>query len=353
MRSTKRSWLAHLLSTGLLVACGSDKESNAPPAGDGDAGAPVTPTAACEHEFDVRFARCVKDAVAPATLSSARTRYVASCVSALGLTGATRAADEVEACAKAVEAEACGVFPDFLPGCAQKPGTLGEGATCNVGAQCQSGVCDLGGAVGKPKGCGVCSIPPAEGERCDAERPLCAFGMGCVGTSAQSTTCKRVRYVDANATCNGVDLQCRPDAVCAQVQGSPSATCLPRAAAGQPCSEDAFCNEETFCKSDTAKCTSRGKAGDACDSVTPCLKGFGCDKTTNKCAPLTFAAPGESCGGSVACLEGVCGQGTGAPTCPPVVEDGKGCLERAHMTCRAPAACVNDACVMPTTATCQ
>jgi len=32
----------------------------------------------------------------------------------------------------------------------------------------------------------------------------------------------------------------------------------------------------------------------------------------------------RSCGGSVECREGVCGQGTGAPTCPAIVEDGEG-----------------------------
>ena len=348
--------LAPFLATAALLACSSDGSSGGggPSNDDGGAPAPVTPQAACEHDFRVRLERCNKDLVASETMTSARTRYVASCVDALSLPGSTRTADEVEACAKAVEAEECGVFPELLPACAPKAGTLPTGSACNVGGQCQSGHCDLESALAKGKGCGVCTETTPEGEGCDPERSACAVGTFCIGSpeSRTSTTCKRVGYVDANAACNGFDLQCRAGLICVSVDGQ-AATCQPPFAAGKPCDADAACGMDAFCSRQTGQCTNLVAEGGACDAQNPCARGLGCDRTTNKCAPLTFAEPGESCGGSVACREGVCGQGTGAPTCPPVVEDGKGCLEGAHMTCAAPAACIAGACVMPTTATCQ
>jgi len=347
--------LAPFLATAALLACSSDDSSGGGPSND-DAGAPTpaTPQAACEHEFRVRHERCSKDLVAPATMTSARTRYVASCVDALALAGSSRTADEVEACAKAVEAEECGVFPELLPACAPKKGTLSTGSACNMGSQCQTGHCDLESALAKGKGCGVCADTTPEGQGCTQESAACAVGTFCIGSpeSPSRTTCKRVGYVDASATCNGFDIQCRPGLICVSVDGAP-ATCRPPFAAGQPCQDDLACGRDAYCSRETAQCTDLVKEGGACDAQSPCERGLGCDRTTNKCAPLTFAEPGVSCGGSVACREGVCGQGTGAPTCPPVVEDGRGCLEGAHMTCAAPAACIAGACVLPTTATCQ
>ncbi len=351
-----RTCLGPLFAAGVLLACSSDGSNAAggPPT-DGDGGAaPVTPQAACEHDFSVRFERCIRDNVAPATMASARTRYVASCVTALGLSGAKRTADEVDACAKAIEGEECGVIAELLPACAPKAGTLGTGAACNVSAQCQSGHCDLLDVRAKGDGCGVCEETVPEGESCGPDQGACAIGTFCVGSpeSPRTTRCKPARYVDANAACNGFDLQCRPGLVCATVDGA-APVCLPRFAVGQPCTADMACAADAFCSTLSGKCEALGKVGDACSSQKPCGSGLGCDRTTNLCAPLTFVEPGESCGGSVACREGVCGQGTGAPTCPTVIEDGKGCLDGAHMTCAAPAACVAGSCVLPTTATCQ
>ena len=352
MRQSKQTYLAPLLAAAVLVACSSEEASTASPtAPDGGASsAPVTPEAACEHEFRVGFERCIKGSIAPATITSARTRYVTDCVTSLSLSGSTRTADEVEACANAVEAEECGVFAEFLPACAPKAGTLATGSACNVDGQCQSGYCEL---RAQGKGCGVCAATPAEGDGCSAERPVCAVGTFCEGEPKSSrTSCKRIHYADANAACNGFDIRCRPGFICAAVDGA-KPVCLPALAAGQECRDDAACAKEAFCSRQSGKCTNRGKTGDACDGLNSCSEGFGCDRTTQKCAPLTFVEPGEDCGGSVACREGVCGQGTGAPRCPAIVEDGKGCLEGAHMTCRAPAACIAGACVMPTTATCK
>ncbi len=352
MRRSKRTYLAPLLAAAaVLVACSSEEGSTAsPPPPDGGASAPVTPEAACEHQFRVRVERCVKGSVAPATITSARTRYIADCVTALGLSGSTRTADEIDACASALETEECSVFAELLPACAPKAGTLATGSACNVNEQCQSGYCEL---RADGKGCGVCMATPAEGEGCSAERPACAIGTFCVGEPSSSRmTCKRVRYADEKAECNGSDIQCRPGFICASTDGK-KPTCIQALAAGQECRDDAHCAKEAFCSRESAKCTNRGKAGDACDAMTPCGEGLGCDRTTQKCAALTFAEPGEDCGGSIACREGVCGQGTGAPRCPAIVEDGKGCLAGAHMTCIAPAACIGGACVMPTTATCK
>lgn len=347
--------LAPLFAAAVLLACSSsDESSKAGPSNEPDASTPVTAQSACEHEFRVRFERCNGGSIAPATMTSAKARYVESCVNAFGLAGSTRTADELDACATAIEAEECGTFAELLPACAAKAGTLATGTACNVDAQCQTGHCDLFGPQAKGRGCGVCAETTPEGESCDAERPACALGTFCVGSpdAPSAPKCRRVRYVDPSASCNGFDIQCRVGFVCAAVDGA-APVCIPALAAGAACTDDAACAKDAFCGYSTGKCTNRGKAGDACDAQNPCSEGLGCDRTSNKCAPLTFVEPGESCGGSVQCREGVCGQGTGAPRCPEVVDDGKGCLEGAHMTCRAPAACINGACVLPTTATCQ
>ena len=354
MRRSKL-FLAPILPAIVLVACSSsDDSSKGAPSNDADASTPVTAQAACEHEFRVRFERCNGGNIAPATMASARARYLESCVGALALPGSTRTADEVDACATALEAEECGVFPALLPACAPKAGTLATGAACNVDAQCQSGHCDVGSPLAKGNGCGVCVDAIPEGDTCSEDRLTCAIGTFCVGSPESPNTgrCKKVRLAGANEACNGFDIGCRSGLICASVNGA-QASCIPAVAVGESCKDDAMCAKGAFCHLQTGKCTPLAKAGEACDSQTPCSDGLGCDRTTNKCAALTFAEPGESCGGSVACREGVCGQGTGAPTCPRIIEDGKGCLEGAHMTCQAPAACIGGACVMPTTATCQ
>ncbi len=356
MRLSTQFCLAPFLGAAALLACSSEVVSNEAGPSNHDAGAPsspITAQSACEHEFRVQFERCTKD-VAPQTMTSARTRYVESCVSALGLAGSTRTVDEVEACAKAVEAEECGIVADILPACARKAGSLATGSACNVDAQCQSGLCDLLDAHAKGKGCGVCADTALEGEGCNSEGRACAPGTHCVGSKASPTvkTCQRVRYVDEKASCNGFDLQCRVGFMCASVKGA-EPSCVRRLPAGERCSGNAMCVKEAFCSQNTGTCTNRGNAGDACDAMTPCADGLGCDRTTSKCGPLTFVGPDESCGGTVLCREGICGQGTGAPRCPQIIEDGEGCIEGAHTTCRAPAACIDGACVMPTTATCQ
>ena len=358
MRRSKL-YFAPLLTAAVLLACSSnDERSSAAPPNDAGASTPVTAQAACEHHFRVRFERCQEETVAPETLKSARARYIESCVGALALPGSTRTADELDACAAAVEAEDCSVLADALPACARKTGTLAIGSACNVDAQCQSGNCEVSGAQSGTKGCGVCNEAIPEGEKCKAEGPPCAIGTLCVASPEEirrggSPTCKRVSFAGADESCTGSDVQCRSGLVCATLGTGATPMCTPALAPGAECSHDAACGEDAFCGYTTGKCQSRGKTGDACDAQTPCSAGLGCDPTTNKCAPLTFVEPGASCGGNVACREGVCGQGTGAPRCPQIVEDGKGCLVGAHMTCRAPAACIGGMCVLPTTATCR
>ena len=230
MRRSKQTYLAPLLAAAVLVACSSeDASSGSPPAPDGGASAPVTPEAACEHQFRVHVERCIEGRIAPATIASARTRYVADCATTLGLSGSTRTADEVEACASAVEAEECGVIAEFLPACTPKAGTLATGSACNVDGQCQSGYCEL---RAEGKGCGVCAAPPAEGEGCSAERPACALAPSAWACRTKRTSCTRVTYADENAACNGFDIQCRPGFICAAVNGA-APVCIQALAVGR------------------------------------------------------------------------------------------------------------------------
>jgi len=347
MRRTKFSFVISLLSTAAwLVACSSDEPSTAP-GGEADAGATVTARAACEHKYRAEVERCAKGELAPSTLESARPRYVADCVATLDLAGNLWTPEEVEACAVAVEAKGCGVSVDLLPECAPKAGALAAGAACNVNAQCATGFCDVGESG---KGCGECKSPRREGDSCSTFEPACAIGLTCY-QDGRAMLCGRVGYVQQGAECNDRTAVCEPGQGCLFVGQTP--VCESLYEEGAFCGDHSWCAEGLYCDRDAAKCTKRGVVGDACDSTTLCAASLGCDRDTQKCAPLTFAEPGESCGGSVACREGVCGQGNGPPRCPPVVEDGEPCSPTAHMTCRAPATCIGGACVLPGSTKCQ
>lgn len=314
----------------------------------------ATADSACEHLFRVAEERCAEE-TSPSEVVATRSRYVANCVAELSLTGTSRTAAHVESCATALAKLPCGTIVEFVPECTTKPGSLENGAACNAGAQCRTGICDYG-ALDAAKTCGVCTAPLDEGASCTPKTSLCPAGTVCVGSleAVTITTCKRVSYAEPNAPC-GPDVFCQPGYLCVKTSTDAHApTCNPRFGPGVYCGDkDEVCEETSFCEQTTNKCALRPTQGEACDGQHPCSNGFGCSKTTATCAPLTFVAPGESCGGNVACQQGVCGQGTGTQTCPPVVEDGNSCLEEAHMTCRAPATCTNGKCVMPTTGACR
>jgi hypothetical protein len=336
----------------VLAACSSSEPVSSAPV---DAGtkAPATAEEACEHHFRAGVERCSSAEISPQEIAGIRTRYVANCVAELGLSGATRTPADLDACASALEAKGCVSYPEFVAECVLKPGTLPEGTACNISAQCQTGVCAYLDTTGT-SGCGVCTAVLKEGERCTQDKSFCERGTSCTGSleKPRETTCKRVTYAEPQAPCS-YNVLCGPGYVCAQKGDNPTPLCYESSGPGGMCEEDVSCNEDSFCDKSTRKCVSRAKAGEACSSVLPCAKGLGCDKTQSTCAPIIFAAPGERCGGNIACAQGVCGQGTGAPTCPPVVEDGRGCLANGHMTCKAPAFCLGGKCVMTATQACK
>ena len=354
MRSMNRGCVV-LFSFGvLLAACSGSSDSGDSTGPDSNPITTTTADAACEHLFRVAEERCAKE-TSPREIDSTRTRHVASCVAELALTGTSRTAADVESCASALEKLPCGTISEFVPECTTKGGALADGAACNEGAQCKGGVCDYLDPDAA-KTCGVCTAPLEEGASCSQKTSTCTPGTICVGSldAVTITTCKRVKYAEPKAAC-GANILCQPGYLCFKANaGDPTPTCNPRFGPGVYCGDDDdVCEEASFCEKTTNKCANRPKEGEACDFQRPCPNGLGCSKTTGKCSPLTFAAPGEACGGDVACVQGVCGQGTGTQTCPQVVEDGNGCLEDAHMTCRAPAKCVSGKCVMPTTGVCR
>ncbi len=347
-----RRW-AVLFFFGAIAACSGSSESGDSTGSDAGPTQGATADSACQHLFRVTEERCAKE-TSPREIDSTRVRHTAVCVAELALTGTSRTAAHVEACASALEKLPCGTVAEFVPECTTTAGVLADGAVCNAGAQCKSGVCDYEDpAAGKS--CGICAAPLAEGAPCSPKASTCTPGTICVGSvdAVSITTCKRVQYAEPKAPC-GANILCQPGYLCIKSSSDdPTRTCNPRFGPGVYCGDDDdVCDEASFCDKMTNKCASRPKNGEACDTQHTCPRGLGCSKTTGKCAPLTFVAPGESCGGDVACTHGVCGQGTGTQTCPDVVEDGNACAEGAHMTCRAPAECVNGKCLTPTTGVC-
>jgi hypothetical protein len=189
-------------------------------------------------------------------------------------TGATPAS--IGACQMALSTWHC---PDLLksinppPECANTVGPRASGSPCAVNAQCASGYC--GGL--KEALCGTCAATPMAGDSCVTEVCLGSLGLNCHGTPPVCTA-----YATAGQSCAAAE--------CAAGLSCVSSTCQP-AATGLG-----------------TACTPSPGAG--CDPI----QGWGCDASTNQCAQIRLAAPGQACGSTVgtqyvACTAGACPRG--------------------------------------------
>jgi hypothetical protein len=188
------------------------------------------------------------------------------------MTGA--AAAHYAACTMAISSWACadiiyGQNPP--PACAAGVGGLANGGTCSVNGQCQSSFCL------RPAGsdCGTCSAMPQPGDPCVNGTQCgpgleCALAVGkCANHAAVGTSCGNSQPCAVNLVCVA--------GVCTQTAASAGATCNP--------------------------------LGAGCDAT----KGLSCNGSTDTCATLVLAQPGEACGvvgdQEQICTAGLCERG--------------------------------------------
>jgi hypothetical protein len=310
--------LGALLASSLLVACGgSSQSSSGSGGGGGSTGAEAQ--AACAS---LSKARCQKhDSCSNADWvkanftdeSSCETRESLSCMAALAAPGTKLTPAHDQACASAIDAQACAdlLGPSPPDACVPPAGARANGQPCSFNGQCQSTFC----AVPQGAACGSCADEPKAGDSC---------------------------VIDGNC---GRGLVCSSDQVC-----------IVPAAVGQDCHRDRDCVVASTCiaatKTAPGKCVAAGQsAGVACDAQ----KGPGCDRdlglycapTTHVCTAVSFAQAGSPCGdvagSGVACLAGAVCQipaGSKTGTCAAAAADGAACTVGGEPHCLAPARCV-------------
>ena len=205
--------------------------------------------------------------------------------------------------------------------CAPDPGLGGPCGPGAFGAPCGAGLCDGAAcqvAVGQGDQCyaqgavcdpglscqtGICNQPAGVGASCGADSD-CQDGLFC-DPSALVCTPRGQPFLSCDAGVCGFGLACvAPDG------GGP--TCLPLAAGG-PClsgSDGGLCLEGEACGPDGG-CRAEPGPGEACDGQLPCLAG-GC--VQGRCQPLTA---GQPCRQDLDCASGRCGGGGVTAVCGP------------------------------------
>lgn len=183
-------------------------------------------------------------------------------------------------------------------------GTLAEGATCRVTAECAGElecVIDFSTCM---SGCcqGSCvSFPRVElGGSCAEAGSKCAAGSFC-STATSVPTC--VPQLGAGSTCTAAG-QCSPELLCQLGSSSGSGTCRVLPEPGEMCDPtDGLCvDNDTYCDPVSSTCATR-KSPDAscaaglrseCNGYSVCVDG--------RCQPIP--APGETCTEALGCLHG-------------------------------------------------
>lgn len=227
----------------------------------------------------------------------------ARCVGLASLPGVSVGVASLEGCAKALSAASCAEVPlsclqphhsselrtniwagplgqssyDLFP---RAPGTLAQGAPCDVSFQCASGLCtslDGGGWVSEDGSCGVCAVLRKLGEACDAANP-----------------CERGECTSG---------------VCAETGDPAGAMCTKGPKGESGCQASLACDApDLFSGGGPGKCVPRLAVGAACvDQGIPCTSGALCSEGT--CVAETIAALGQTCGGgTISCEENsLCG----------------------------------------------
>ena len=319
-----------------LLACGGP--GGAPLLGNPDSGSGgTTTTGACDAYFDALYTTNCGGIVPPAAeLARIKVRFETLCLSVMTLPGSNYTADAIAVCASAQNTLGCGQL-DLTPGpCSLPAGSLGGGATCQTGAQCQSNNCSADTTCGT---CAPVTTGSAAGQPCSGG---CAAGTAC---STAKQLCTPVTYGSAGAACDGTDARCNAGLVCNLALGK----CAAPGGVGTACLNSFDCVADLTCPGPMlgSTCRSPGQAGATCMKPSDCAVGLTCG-STNKCAQVTWASAGQPCSDTILCPVGDCptaSNGVVGGTCPTVIADGQPCVSQtSSATCDTFAQCFDGVC---------
>lgn len=200
---------------------------------------------------------------------------------------------------------------------------------CENGLKCVSGVCkDASGGTGNVSRGGAC--------RTNGD---CTTGLRCVGNATSGLYCRTDCSVDSGT--------CAPSEFCKTVTEGGSA-CLPAPGVGEPCAGAAeICAQGYTCVSGICSSTvgsgsgSGSGLGSPCLTTTSCLSGLVCvgDDSWGRFCRSDCSAPGSTCPAGRSCAH----TGGGAQACLPAASVGSPC-NGVTITCASGVACLNGVC---------
>jgi hypothetical protein len=298
-----RSAVFIVVSSLVSTACGSSTSPD--------------PSAACDVLFNHLIdglGNCYGRLPSSDALAAQRERYREQCLHAMSYPGSGVTAETLSACADG-QSGSCRGSPGAQVACTPR-GSLSVGAACNLGAQCESGVCL--GVSSDP--CGACVAAVAVGAPCSPSGAPCAPDSECLG-----------------GVCVGfgtlpMGSPCRDDSACQRGLTCSVGGCAPLGAQFALCSASAQCQAGLYCIN--AHCIPQ--PADGLDCSGNCGFWQTCDRATTTCATITYSRqPGEPCSPVQECATAaIYGTGLCAITdpmhltgvCPTVVPDGQHCV---------------------------
>jgi hypothetical protein len=343
MFTSRRLFLGSLGTLlGMSVACGGP--GSGPGAGSGSGG---STSAQCGDYFDAILAGGCNGSTPPADeLARQRARFVSACGAELALPGVALTAGALETCATAVRTTgACRLTDQATASCnLSGPGTLGSGAGCFTGLQCQSGSCSKTQDGGTEPVCGTCTAAAAVGQPC-SQSLNCTPNAVC-DSSQTPPVCVAISYGDVGAACDTGGAACKTGLYCNTDGTAPR--CASGKGAGATCSDISQCAPPFVCDGTPTTCQNPKPLGAAC-SGEDCATGLTCATgSTHVCAPAAWAAAGQPCSDTTMCLVGACmSQTVNTGTCPTVIPDGQPCSgESTSTTCDVFSECLGGTCVL-------
>jgi hypothetical protein len=252
-------------------------------------------------------------------LPTCQARMALPCLATLGDSGTTWNGSSMEACAQAVENEACSTWYShaLLTECVPPPGAASDSAPCRDDGQCQSSHC----LVPNDSLDGTCAPAPAPGSAQCYDDDDCATGW----------LCKNATY-DNPGQCLEV---VAGGGVCLSKVCAKNYDCIP-----DPCT---ICPPQPTCKAGLGIwSTCQNSYAGQCDD----LQGLICKssgQTSYVCLPEDVAQVGDACTGVCAANATCTSQPDGGSICV-AVPDGGSCDGNSGPFCAPPAKCVAGTC---------
>lgn len=293
----------------LQLGCASVERSHddAGPRGSYDAGEVGTGRTieqACEEQVAARcreFEKCGSFAERRefASEEECRTNGRQRCVERARLAGIRNPVVRIDRCTSMLELAACGsserarclfLSPDVV-------GTLADGASCVLNAQCAGGYC-AGSSIPFSPTCGTCRTAPVVGDTC-ATNQDCGYGNGLYGTFLWCSSAGRCYDpiglpCSSSAPCPGL-LSCI-DGACRRADLPEGSTCD-----GATCAENLICVQMEVDGPSTCYRSELAAVGETCTANMPGLDGItrycrgenrcGVIKGKRVCVPIDLATP--------------------------------------------------------------